>query len=807
MKLKIKYIIISGIIFHCFIANIYTQPKMETLNRGTVAVEMGGDSVYVGWRMFKTDDSEIAFNLYRLTGTAEAVKLNDSLLIKSTNWIDRGVDKSQDNAYFVKAVIEGNEAEAEDTFILKANAPIRQYTTIKLKEITPAPSRSMYVQEGGIADLDGDGDYDYVIKRSFGAGGGIVDETIRLEAYSHEGEFMWQVDLGPNLSPDGSGNKSCYVVYDLDGDGKAEIAAKTSESTTFGDGYTIGDTDGDGKTDYRDPAFANTEHLVRTGPEFLSIIDGETGVEMARGNWIERGSCSIWGDDRCYRAGSNHMAIGFIEGDSTASVIVARGIYNRMEVETWDFDGTDLTKRWSWSNEGLGGQFQGQGFHNRRVGDVDGDGKDEFLHGGITFDDDGTILYAEGLGHGDRIHLTDIDPDRPGLEVFTVRECAPCAQYMGFECHDAATGEILFGAPESVNGDVGRGLTADIDPRYRGLECFAAGGGAKWLLDCKGRIIRDDNLMPPVNFAIWWDGDLLREVLDALNIYKWNYIESSNEQIFSMDGTVSMARGAPVAYGDIFGDWREEVIMPTPGHDELRIYTTTIPTDIRMPTFMHDPTYRMSVVSLTSGYLQATQTGFYTGVDMFLADSLVPPSIPYKFVANSYNDSVKLSWDANLEKDVLGYDLYRSISNQDNFTKINDSIITKTSIVDKDVIADSVYYYYVVCVDSNSNKSVNSEVKIGRPTNRPTYPDNFALSESEYTVHSGIASVGARGLPEMENLGKLAPGCGAEHRGASECWRSATGRAICGRVVRQPGTRQRGPVDGSGAGSVGSGRQ
>jgi len=592
---------------------------MERLDRGIVAVPLDSSRVFVSWRMLATDPDDIAFNLYRKVGNQKPVRANKSPL-KATNFVDEGVDLSESVAYLVRPIVDGKEGPASKEFRLPANPPIRQYLPIKLKPLL-VPPQVEGVEAVGFGDLNGDGEYDFVVLRPRGpkAGSQVYPSptTFRLEAYLSDGTFLWRVNLGWNIEL--GRTYAPFLVYDLDCDGRAEVVIKTAEGTVFADGTRIGDTDGDGKTDYR-----NKWGTVLEGPEFLSVIDGMTGKELARAPWIARGHVSDWGDNYGNRASANKLAIAYLDGVHP-SVIVFRGIYALTKIEAWDYRNRKLVKRWSWSNEKLPKEWWGQGFHYIRIGDVDGDGKDEIVHGCMLIDDDGREVYTTKLGHGDHLHLADIDPERPGLEVFASHEAPQTYGRFGVELHDARTGEILWGPPEPTTGDVGRAVAADIDPRYRGYECWGYGGGARWLFSAKGQVIltaSQGQRLPPCNLAIWWDGDLLRELLDVQRqrddptyqkseavVLKWDWEQGQAVKLLAVPA--QGAYNAPLAIADILGDWREEFITYADG--ELRIYTTTIPTQYRFPTLMHDPLYRLDVASQTGARMKTPHVSFYLG--------------------------------------------------------------------------------------------------------------------------------------------------------------------------------------------------
>jgi len=584
---------------------------MENLGRGVVAINQGNGMVYVGWRMLGTDPNEIAFNLYRSTDGGAAVKLNSQLITQSTNFVDTGVNLSQSNSYFVRPILDGQEQAASASYTLQANAPIQQYISIPLQ--TPSDYTP---NDASVGDLDGDGEYEIVLHQMGvshdNAHDGFTSEPI-LQAYKLDGTFLWEINLGRNIRE--GAHYTQFMVYDLDSDGRAEIACKTADGTVDGIGNIIGDPN----ADYRNP-----QGRILEGPEFLTIFDGLTGAALVTTDYIPpRGSVTDWGDNYGNRCDRFLACIAYLDGERP-SLVMCRGYYHgrdgyrgRTVLAAWDWRNGSLTHRWIFTaiEGGLNDEYTGQGNHNLAVGDVDNDGKDEIVYGACCIDDDGTGLYTTGLGHGDAMHLSDMDPDRDGLEVFDIHE-NPNHEY-GVEFRDAGTGEVIWGAGPFV--DVGRGVAMDIDPRHRGYECWASGGAtfANALFSCKGEVIA--NAKPrSTNFGVWWDGDLLREMLDSNRIYKWNWTNSSDSTIFTALNCSSNngSKSTPVLCADILGDWREEVIWRTSDNQELRIFTTTIPTDYRFYTFMHDTVYRLSVAWQNVAYNQPTQTGFYMGDGM-----------------------------------------------------------------------------------------------------------------------------------------------------------------------------------------------
>lgn len=609
--------------------------QMEKLSRGLVAVNQGGGKVFVSWRMFGTDDDKIAFNLYRETD-GKAVKLNDKPISNVTFFVDENADLKKANAYFVRAVAGKKETETSAKFMLPADSPTRQYLSVPLQ--TP---NGYTPNDASVGDLDGDGEYEIVLHQA-GRGAdnsraGFTSEPI-LQAYKLDGTLLWTINLGKNIRE--GAHYTQFMVYDLDGDGRAEIACKTADGTVDGKGKIIGDKDADwrfktgetldginrpGETGRR-----NAEGYILRGPEFLTVFDGLTGAELATTKYIparhptkenptSEEMKEVWGDGYGNRVDRFLAAVAYLDGERP-SLVFSRGYYTRTVLAAWDFRDGKLTNRWTFdsSSSEENKKFAGQGNHNLSVGDVDNDGKDEIVFGAMVVDDNGKGLYSTGLGHGDALHLSDLDPDRPGLEVFDIQERFDDA---GAHFRDARTGEILWKKPSVKAGDdgegPGRGLSLDIDPRHKGFESWVFGAEIRGLFNVKGEKI-SDKTPRSCNFGVFWDGDLLSELLNRNVISKWNWEKEIDETIFTAEGAMSNngTKSTPALSADIFGDWREEVILRSADNKELRIYTTVIPTKYRFYTFMHDPQYRLSIAWQNVAYNQPPHTSFYIGEGM-----------------------------------------------------------------------------------------------------------------------------------------------------------------------------------------------
>lgn len=595
-----KHILVIGLLFSAVTGK--AQRQMENLGRGVVAIYKGHDSVYVGWRMLGTDPEDIAFNLYRKTGKNKEVKLNTAPIRSTTDYVDTRVDLDLINAYSVRPVLQGKEQDESRAFILPANATEKAYLSIPLK--TPAGYTPNDISAG---DLDGDGEYEIILHQTGrthdNSQKGYTDPAI-FQAYKMDGTLLWEINLGKNIR-DGA-HYTQFMVYDLDGDGIAEFACKTADGSRDGRATVIGDSTKD---------WRNSDGKIVEGPEYFTVFNGRTGAAMATTDYIPaRGDISAWGgvggnagnDSNGNRADRFTACIAYLDGHHP-SIVMCRGYYGRTVLAAWDWQGGKLKSRWVFDSKDAANPYSGMGNHNLSVADVDGDGKDEIIFGSMCIDDDGKGLYSTGLRHGDALHVTDLDPDRPGLEVFGIHEVIAGTKGPGAALYEAATGKVLWRGSE--NTDVGRGVAENIDTLHRGAQLWWSGSNG--LFDTKGNRLGESP--SSTNFVIWWDADLSRELLDNNHIDKY-----PSGRLLTAEGCVSNngTKANPALSADLLGDWREEVIFRTADNQQLRIYTTTIPAKQRLYTLMHDPQYRLSIAWQNVGYNQPPHPGFYLGKGM-----------------------------------------------------------------------------------------------------------------------------------------------------------------------------------------------
>ncbi|WP_340020438.1 rhamnogalacturonan lyase [Paenibacillus sp. FSL H3-0457] len=568
---------------------------MEYLDRGVVAVKTGA-GVFVSWRLLGTEGSNVSFNVYR-----DGTKVNATPITNSTNLQDASGTSS--SKYTVRAVVSGTEQAASAVASVWGNNYLSVPLSVPAGGTTPDGVAYTYsANDASAGDLDGDGEYELIVKwdpsnSKDNSQSGYTGEVF-IDAYKLNGTRLWRISLGKNIRA--GAHYTQFMVYDLDGDGKAEVAMKTADGTKDGTGVVIGDA----SKDYR-----NSSGYVLSGPEFLTVFNGQTGKALSTVNYEPaRGNVSSWGDNYGNRVDRFLAAIAYLDGERP-SLVMARGYYTRTVLVAYNWRNGQLTKQWTFDSNTSGNSgYAGQGNHNLSVADVDGDGKDEIVYGAMAVDDNGKGLYTTGLHHGDAMHLSDLDPDRPGLEVFQVHETPSNA---GVEFRDAGTGQLIWGV--KTTKDIGRGMAADIDPRYKGAEVWADGS----LYTAKGQKL-GTTLPSSTNFGIWWDGDLLRELLDSNRIDKWNYANSTTMNLLTASGVSSNngTKSTPNLQADLFGDWREEVVWRTNDSSALRIYTTTAVTDKRIYTLMHDPVYRLGVAWQNVAYNQPPHTGFYLGEGM-----------------------------------------------------------------------------------------------------------------------------------------------------------------------------------------------
>jgi outer membrane protein assembly factor BamB len=541
--------------------NGFAQQRVkETLDRGLVVRSLGLGKVYASWRLLEDDPAGAGFNLYRRQA-GELVKVNAAPLRTTTDFVDQA--PSGDLTYTVRLVDGATEAPPCPEMKTKNDAPATGFVSFPL-------TGKQTFQKVAIADLDGDGRYDYVLKQP----NENVDPykmywkkspgTYTLEAYNADGRFLWKQDL--RWSIEQGIWYSPYVVYDLDGDGRAEVALKAGEGDP---------RDADGR--------------VQTGPEHLLILDGQTGKEKTRADWPSRE-----GFEDYNRYSRNQLGIAYLDG-KTPFLLVQRGTYSLIKLQAYEFHQGKLREVWRWQSTDETPTYNGQGAHCLRAGDIDADGRDEVILGSAVIDDNGSGLWTTRLGHPDHVYIGDLDPARPGLEIYYGIESKQ--KQNGMCMVDAATGRILWGLDRPSRHVHGQGMVADLLPEHPGCETYSADTDEKknlaWVLlhNARGQVIAQDDLGGFAPKAAYWDGDVQRELIRGRKLQKLNGPEFPTK----LEGTV-------LGVADVFGDWREEIITTVAG--EMRIYMTTIPAKDRRVCLMQDRFYRADISTASQGYYQ-----------------------------------------------------------------------------------------------------------------------------------------------------------------------------------------------------------
>lgn len=607
----------------------------EKLSRGAIATKTS-TGYLVNWRWLINDPEDIAFNVYR-NGT----KLNNSPISNKTNLLDKA-GKDTDK-YTVEAISNGMVMETASALMLK-----KGYLDIPINrpESGETPSGKYEYVPGDcmVADVDGDNEYEIIMKwdpcnygeekNSSPTGAGQKDNSqvsytgpVLIDGYRMDGTHLWRIDLGKNIRA--GAHYTQLMVYDLDGDGKAELACKTAPGTIDGKGNYVLLGDDKADADYRSAATSSLG-TITTGPEYLTVFSGLTGEALATTHYQPAHniiSNTEWGDSYGNRSERYLAAVAYLDGEH-ASLVMCRGYYTAAFLWAVDFDGKELKTKWLHSSTSGGIGAYAEGAHTVQVADVDGDLRDEIIYGSCAIDDDGSLMYRTGLGHGDAMHVGDLMPDRPGLEVMMVHE-ETTAKY-GIEMHDALTGEHISG--EYTGSDVGRGVCADVDENYRGCEYWGYGSN---FYTAEGEIVGSKR--PSANFRTYWDGDLQEEITETGIIYKWKGVTKGQSAIVDMPSVygigTNLIKYTPNLQADIFGDWREEQIyydQATRSH--LYIFSTPYTSDYKVPCLMHDHHYRMATVWQTAAYNQPPHLSFYlpdyvtgtTGISHVDTDRLHP---------------------------------------------------------------------------------------------------------------------------------------------------------------------------------------
>ena len=714
------------------IKKIFDQ-KLEDLDRGVVAVSTS-EGVFLSWRLLKQEvdgHSETG-----LTGVDFYVYRDGSKIAEvtdSTNYLDE--EGTASSEYTIRAVDHGKELDESEPVSPWADG----YYDLPLQKpadgVTPAgESYTYHANDMSVGDVDGDGQYEFIVKWDPSNSKDVSQKgytgNTYIDTYTFEGELLYRIDLGVNVRS--GAHYTQFLVYDFDGDGKAEIMFKTAPGTkilTFnGNGeieteeyitmpeedlskgysheddyrmssedyyqhivqmfmewheheevvdgnwpatleesfgidvqyeYPLSKEDAESLADYFMDEYAPSrsgrndlrdfEGFIVEGPEYLTVFEGETGKELETIHYKPGRSDDglMWGDYAMARIEPGNRVdrflagVAYLDGENPYAVF-ARGYYTRTTLVSYDWDGQSLNEHWyvdsGWTpmsnpfNDGPHGvdgtdeefgTITTQGAHSLSVADVDGDGKHEIIYGGATIDHDGSLLYSSfdtmppgsanpgeeaRLGHGDALHVADVNPDRPGLESFMVFEGGQWAPY-GYALRDAESGDVLYGG--YTGRDTGRGMVGDVNPDKRGLETWAVG---LWTAD--GEKLSDS--MPGTNFNIKWSGDLTTQIVNGSIDQTPSIDDWQKGRLLTAEGTRTnnYTKGTPSLVADVFGDFREELLVRTTDSSAIRIYTSTEVTEHKLYTLMHDTQYRTGIAWQNVTYNQPSYPSFYYASDM-----------------------------------------------------------------------------------------------------------------------------------------------------------------------------------------------
>lgn len=601
---------------------LQAQRIVDRMDRGVVVVNKGSNQLFISWRFFATDPEDIAFNLYRQVGSATPLLLNTTPITGATNfvWSVSGTPLNTASRFFVKPVLNGVEGAEEGSWNLTANPLAGVIVRDFNFQPSPAGYKKMSMKFCWPADLDGDGQYDFVVDRHPGEVIDSENDTLSsviptfIEAYKSDGTFKWRINAGINVKT-GAGQADMLTAYDMDGDGKAEVCMAVSEGTTFADGTVIKNADG---------TVHDYNSVAGSAPQWMAIVNGVTG------NLIDMVSLTLFDEIKSDRSDkwkdiSGQCVIQYLDGINpflTYQYKTRRSDGRFLGgTESWRYTGGKLIKSWAQRFPRENTEYEG---HQFRVADVDGDGKDEFAQISYTIDDDGSMLYAvPNIYHGDRHCLADIDPDRPGLEHFFIQQ----NNILGMGINDAATGEMIKAQYLSSAVDVGRGLCAAFDPTRRGMQYYSTIANNA-MYDSKGKLTGTTGSFPAE--ALWWGGELSRREIDAAGSDKNPIIEAYSPTSKSIGRSVNLYKassngkadyyfGAPnggraAFWGDFLGDWREELVYGRRDTTGFVILSTYDVTAHRQYWLMQNPAYRCQTTS--KGYYETADVDFYMAADM-----------------------------------------------------------------------------------------------------------------------------------------------------------------------------------------------
>lgn len=619
-----------------------SKRRMEYLTRGAIGANINGN-IYLSWRLLGTEPMDTTFNIYR---DNEKIVSN----LNNTNYTDIGGNVY--GSYQIAAVINGVEqSRSSNITILQGrrdqlykDSPYA-YFDIPISAPSPKNCSSYSANDASVGDLDSDGEYEIILKwdpdNSRDNSNSGVTGNVYIDAYKTNGTRLWRIDLGRNIRAGAHYNP--YIVYDFDGDGKAEIAVKTAPGSIDGQGnfVTNAGINDEIKNADNSAVYVNSKGFILDGPEYLTIFDGLTGQAVQTVFYTpNRTDANYWGDRTASQGNrvDRYLAgVAYLDGVHP-SLLMCRGYYNRSAVTAYNWDGTNLTQLWTCdSNDSKNNKFYGQGNHQLSIADVDNDGKDEIIYGSAIVDDDGSVAQSmygndgKRWGHGDALHVSDFDGDGE-QEIFSVLEDSP---HWGTAFRKGGKNITDPIWKQTATDDTGRGIMTNVSAELGAIGWSSQGAGSDdngniyyygW--DTEGKQINfkgNSNGCAP-NFAIYWDGDLLRELADGDRIIKWSDYKYEDGMYAGFDRLWTASNSNPVAtnnytkknpclQADLFGDWREEIVYRLADNSALRVFTSLIPTDYKLTTFMHDSQYRCAVAWQNVGYNQPPHPSYYIGPD------------------------------------------------------------------------------------------------------------------------------------------------------------------------------------------------
>lgn len=630
----------------------------ESLTRGCYGVKVD-NGVYLSWRLFGNEPISTTFDIYK-NGTMIKSELD------CLNYTD--TDGTIKDIYAI--VPHGDTVYDSDMFVPFETA------TFDIPVSKPESNSDEYsyeMHDASCADVDNDGEYEIIVKwepsdYKDNSQSGFTD-NVYLDCYETDGTKLWRIDLGINIRA--GSHYTQYIAYDFDCDGYAELAVRTAPGSKDSTGAYVSRKgaaiDGEPltwKNSYTNKTYTDESDLrdssgdtigkITKGPDWLTMFNGKTGEAIQTVNYFpQRGNVTSWGDDYANRSERFLAAAAYLDGRHP-SLIMSRGYYERAAMAAYNWDGESFSLIWKRDDTYQPGTLYGNGNHQLSVCDADNDGKDEIVFGSTIVNDDGTILNSTKHGHGDALHVSDFNNDGK-QEVFQVHE-EYYAEYGG-EYRDAATGTIL--ANIGADSDVGRGLMANLDDDFEGSEFFTSANSNMY--NGSAEIIGTTPTGVNPAFVIWWDGDLGREILWKKHIADYDINTSTKTILTEFTGCVHVGKDAPLISLDFFGDWREEAIYPTSDHTAMRLFMTTIPTEYKIPTLMHDTQYRCAVAWQNVGYNQPPHPKFFIGRDALDEnEKYLAPATGYDKIETAGTDfssvyTVRLNATGDLNRTINEY--------------------------------------------------------------------------------------------------------------------------------------------------------